>query len=42
MKKIWVALISAAVVVAQLALTFVTSATGILFVFSIITAVTQG
>ena len=40
MKKIWIALISAAAVLAQLALTLVTGATGILYLLSIITAVT--
>ncbi len=42
MKKIWIALISAAVVLAQLAMTLVTGATGILYLLSIITAVSQG
>lgn len=42
MKKVWIGLISTAVVAAQLVMTLVTSATTILFVLSIITAVTQG
>jgi len=40
MKKIWIALISAAAVLVQLALTLVTGTTGILYLLSIITAVT--
>ncbi len=40
MKKTWIALISAAVVLAQLAMTLVTGATGVLYLLSIITAVT--
>ena len=42
MKKLWIGIISSVVVLAQLAMTLLTSATGILYLISIITAVSQG
>ncbi len=39
MKKRWIALISAAVILVQGALALVTSATGVLFIVSVINAV---